>query len=153
MQGLLGFHLGMECGHCIHHIWSGNLGTLTSPSGLGCGGLAACCSEWGHGSLDWTSGAEDGDPHITRVVRRLEPLCWGWDRFTEAGTWGHLHWRQDLGSSVQGLQHLPKAQRAGDRGQRGQVVSVPSLLAGTVTGGRIQAPRACCSPITQESSG
>lgn len=41
-------------------------------------------------TLDLSSGTEDGDPHITRAVRMLEPLCWGWDHFIGAGTWGHL---------------------------------------------------------------
>ncbi|XP_039940507.1 SH2 domain-containing protein 5 isoform X2 [Hirundo rustica] len=65
----------------------------------------------------------------------LGPFYWGRDLGDICtGTWGHLHWRQGLGSSVQGLQHLLRAQRAGNRGQWGQVVSVPSLLTGTVTG-------------------
>lgn len=42
MQGLLGFRLGMEYGHCIHQVWGGDLGTLTSSSGSGYGGLPAC---------------------------------------------------------------------------------------------------------------
>lgn len=88
------------------------------------------------------------------LVLGLGPFYWGGDLGDIcSGTLGHLHWRQDLGSSVQGLQHLRRAQRAANRGQWRQVVSVPSLLIGTVTGGWTQFPCACSSTITLEGSG
>lgn len=58
---------------------------------------------------------------------------WG-DTYVRARTWGHLHWGQDLGTTIWGPRCLPGAQQAGNWGRWGQIVSVPFLLAGTVTG-------------------
>lgn len=131
-----------------------DMGTFALGSGSGCGdpcmalgvtggplhggcdmGTLAGCSGWGRGDLDAGTLASGLEDHTL-----LLGLVWR-DPGFGASTWGHLHWGQDLGTTVRGPQHLPGAQRAGNGGRWGQVVSVPFLLAGTVTRGQVRAPR------------
>lgn len=128
-----------------HRGWGQPGGTLVLELGCGDPGMGAgtrgpwhdACGwgpllwVWDAGTLAQGLGSGLGGPSIGVGV---EGPC------VRASTWGHPHGDRDLGTTVRGPQHLPGAQRAGTGGRWGQVASVLSPLAGTVTGGQIQVP-------------